>query len=89
MIYDFDGTLAPGNLQENSFIPDVGMEPEEFWEEVDDLSSSRQADPTLMYMYVMLEKARAANVSVRPEDFRKRGEEVKFFDGVEGLVRPD
>ena len=23
--YDFDGTLAPGNIQENSFIPEIGM----------------------------------------------------------------
>ena len=26
LVYDFDGTLAPGNLQENSFIPDIGMD---------------------------------------------------------------
>ena len=25
LVYDFDGTLAPGNLQENSFIPDIGQ----------------------------------------------------------------
>ena len=30
LIYDFDGTLAQGNLQETSFIPDIGMSKEEF-----------------------------------------------------------
>lgn len=25
IVYDFDGTLARGNLQETSFIPDVGQ----------------------------------------------------------------
>ncbi len=29
--YDFDGTLAPGNMQEHSFIPNLNMEKEEFW----------------------------------------------------------
>ena len=24
--YDFDGTLAPGNMQEHSFIPELGIE---------------------------------------------------------------
>ncbi|WP_200884848.1 hypothetical protein [Campylobacter fetus] len=27
--YDFDGTLAKGNIQENSFIPSVGITKEE------------------------------------------------------------
>jgi hypothetical protein len=28
--YDFDGTLAKGNIQENSFIPELGMDKETF-----------------------------------------------------------
>ena len=31
MIYDFDGTLAPGNMQEYDFIPSTGKSPAEFW----------------------------------------------------------
>ncbi len=83
VVYDFDGTLAPGNLQENSFIPDVGMKPDDFWEEVNQLAKARQADRILMYMYLMLEKARAAKISVHPDDFRERGEKIRYFDGVE------
>ena len=29
--YDFDGTLAPGNMQEYSFVKKLGMTPSEFW----------------------------------------------------------
>ena len=33
LIYDFDGTLAPGNMQERQFIPDIGMTAsEDFWD---------------------------------------------------------
>ena len=81
-VYDFDGTLAPGNLQENSFIPDVGMKPDIFWKEVNRHSKENQADPILMYMYLMLDKARAAKISVRSDDFRNRGVEISFFKGV-------
>jgi type I restriction enzyme S subunit len=34
IIYDFDGTLARGNLQETTFIPNIGMSTAEFWAEV-------------------------------------------------------
>ena len=87
LVYDFDGTLAPGNLQENSFIPDIGMKASVFWAEVDQLAKAQQADRILMYMYLMLDKARSAKISVHPEDFKKRGAKIKFFKGVEGLVR--
>ena len=89
IIYDFDGTLAPGNLQENSFIPDVGETPNSFWEEVNQRAKNEQADRILMYMYLMLEKAKVAKrkdgkigVPVRKEDFKKRGESIQFFKGV-------
>ena len=35
LAYDFDGTLAPGNMQEHSFLPDIGMSPKEFWDLAD------------------------------------------------------
>lgn len=83
IIYDFDGTLAPGNLQENSFIPAVGMTPAEFWKEARELAKKNQADPILMYMHLMLDKAHS-RIPVRKSDFEKRGKAVKFFPGVEG-----
>ncbi len=82
IIYDFDGTLAPGNLQENSFLPDIGMASKDFWQEVNHLAKKHQADPILIYMYLMLEKARS-RVPVRQDDFKKHGAGIQFFPGVE------
>ena len=82
IVYDFDGTLAPGNVQERQFIPDVGMTPDDFWAGVDRLSESHQADGTLMYMYEMLKKASEAGVPVRREDFRSGSHDIELFDGV-------
>ena len=84
IVYDFDGTLAPGNMQESQFIPDVGMTPKEFWDEVNSRAQDEQADPILMYMRLMLEKANAARVSVHRQDFKSRGGKIEFFRGVEG-----
>ncbi len=83
IIYDFDGTLAPGNVQEHQFIPDIGMRVADFWSEVNTIAKAKQADPILMYMRLMLEKAGAARISVRMEDFIQKGAGIKLFDGVE------
>ena len=73
VIYDFDGTIAPGNLQENSFIPSVGTDKDSFWREVNDLANERQADPILMYMYLMLDKAQASKVRREYQSLRRSG----------------
>ena len=33
ILYDFDNTLCTKDMQEYSFIPNLGMEAEEFWDE--------------------------------------------------------
>ena len=83
LIYDFDGTLAPGNMQERQFIPDIGMTASEFWTEVDALAQEHHADGILAYMFVMLQKARAAGRPVRREDLIAKSHEIEFFPGVE------
>ena len=83
LIYDFDGTLAPGNMQERQFIPDIGMTASEFWTEVDALAQEHDADGILSYMFVMLEKARAAGRPVKQEDLVAKSHEIEFFPGVE------
>lgn len=80
--YDFDGTLAPGNMQERDFIPAVGMTTHEFWKEVRSLSEKHEADNILVYMWLMLRRANAAQVQVRKEDFENYGKNVPLFPGV-------
>ncbi len=80
--YDFDGTLAPGNMQERDFIPNIGMTTSSFWNEVGEESKKRDADNILIYMWLMLKKAEAAEIKVRREDFKSYGESVPLFPGV-------
>ena len=48
LIYDFDGTLAPGNMQEYDFIPAVGKSNKEFWTEANTLAEEQDADMVIM-----------------------------------------
>lgn len=83
LIYDFDGTLSPGNMQEYDFIPAVGKRPEEFWHRSSEIARRHDADPILTYLYEIISSAQRAEVSLRRESFMSYGEKVKFFDGVE------
>ena len=69
LIYDFDGTLAPGNMQEYDFIPAVGQSNREFWNDANSLAEEQDADMTLTYMAKMLEAARSRKLSLRREAF--------------------
>src|SRR6185312_15593801 len=82
--YDFDGTLAPGNMQEHAFIPDeLGMEHQAFWEETKVLAREQRGDPILAYMHLMLVKARALGLELTLESWRRRGATLQLFPGVE------
>lgn len=80
--YDFDGTLAPGNMQERDFIPAVKANGPEFWREVKALAKKHEADEVLMYMGLMLKRARAHDVPIRPDDFKSYGAKLKLFNGL-------
>lgn len=81
--YDFDGTLAPGNMQEYNFIPDLNMDKGEFWQEANELAKRHDMDEVLAYMHLMLIKAKEKNIPIREEAFMKYGEKITFFEGVE------
>jgi len=81
--YDFDGTLAPGNMQEYDFIPAVGVSPREFWATAQELAERHDADTILAYMRLMLSKAADADVKVTRNAFRAFGSTITLFPGVE------
>ena len=87
LIYDFDGTLAPGNMQEYSFIKAIGKTVDEFWEESHRMADTQDADGILIYMLLMLDEARKKNISLTKESFMKFGRDVKFFPGVESWFK--
>jgi hypothetical protein len=48
--YDFDGTLAPGNMQEHSFLPSLGINAGEFWTKAKAIARENDMDEILAYM---------------------------------------
>ncbi len=84
LIYDFDGTLSPGNMQEYDFIPAVGKSNKEFWTAANILAETQDADPVLTYMARMIQEAQSKGLSLRREAFQESGRNIVYFNGVEG-----
>jgi 2-hydroxy-3-keto-5-methylthiopentenyl-1-phosphate phosphatase len=80
--YDFDGTLAPGNMQEHSFIPSLGIHNGEFWEEANQLAAKHDMDEILAYMQLMLKKAKQKGIPISKSAMCDYGKEISFFVGV-------
>ncbi len=83
LVYDFDGTLAPGNMQEQSFLPAVGTDGAKFWPGAKDRAKKHDMDEILAYMELMLERSKATEKPIKRETFKGYGKEIKFFPGVE------
>ena len=82
LIYDFDGTLSPGNMQEFGFIQAIGKDKEEFWAKNKELSERNDANGILCYMYLMIQAAKANGLSLKREAFKSLGADVELFEGV-------
>lgn len=82
LIYDFDGTLSPGNMQEFGFIQTVGKTPAEFWRLSDEIAIAGDASNVLAYMKLMFDEARAAGIKLSRREFHKFGKHIELYDGV-------
>ncbi|MCI9678641.1 MAG: haloacid dehalogenase-like hydrolase [Oscillospiraceae bacterium] len=82
LLYDFDKTLCTQDMQNYTFIPSLGMEPGSFWQEANVFGQREEMDGILAYMYMMLEKSRALNVSLTRDFLRRCGRNIDFFPGV-------
>ena len=85
IIYDFDGTLARGNMQEVTFIPSIGVEIGAFWAEAERLTKDADADGILMYMQLMIHHARANGAPITRQTLSDHGKEVALFEGLKDL----
>lgn len=87
LMYDFDKTLCGKDMQEYSFIPSIGMNPDEFWEESNQISVKHDMDRILSYMFLMIKRAKEKGVEITKDAFMKRGQDVVFLKGVKSWFK--
>ena len=80
---DFDKTFSTRDMQEYTFIPSLGLEPNEFWAQASALAAHEQMDSVLTYMYLMLDRAKRANKPLHKEMLFNCGKDIEYHPGVE------
>lgn len=80
--YDFDGTLIRGNMQENSFFPEIEISAEGFWNKVRERARNHDMDEVLAYMQLMVEEAGRAEKKFTRETLVSHGQRLDLFPGV-------
>lgn len=83
LVYDFDGTLAPGNMQEFGLLQSIGYEnPAEFWNLCDQIAKTNDAGGIAVVMYAIQTEAQRAGIRCTRDMLREFGKKVLFFPGV-------
>ena len=79
LIYDFDKTLSPRDMQEFHFLKTLGYDnPADFWKECDDFSHKHNCDGILSYMYLMVMKSE----NLTKQQLLNEGKYIELYKGV-------
>lgn len=82
LMYDFDKTLSPSDMQKYAFMAQVGTDAEHFWAECDQLARSQDMDSNLAYLYLMIQKAKAKGIVPTREWMVNLGKTVILYPGL-------
>lgn len=80
IVYDFDLTLSPHYMQEQTILPHAKIDPQEFWQSCTALIEKEGYDQELAYMKQMLDYEAIRSLS--NQDLQRMGTQLKFFPGV-------
>lgn len=82
LVYDFDGTLTPQPMQEYTVLPELGLSPRAFWDEVNAEVKRTGGDSILTYMRLLVEKIEANKAHLSRDALRKLASDIKYYPGV-------
>ena len=82
LLYDFDKTLCTRDMQEYTFIPSLGMEPDDFWGEAGVVAKREQMDSVLAYMYCMIDQSNKRGTPFTRETLLECGKHIIYHNGV-------
>ena len=80
LVYDFDKTLSPNSMQEDTVLPHLGLEPAKFWAETDRMVAEHSYEAELAWMRLLLEVDDFRKLS--NQDLQHMGLSLKYYPGV-------
>lgn len=83
MIYDFDKTLSPRDMQDYQLLASLGYaNASDFWKKVADQTKSHKMDPILSYMLSLMVEAKACGRPLNRDMWCNYGQSIEFFSGL-------
>ena len=80
--YDFDQTLAHGDMQSYGFFPKINITAKDFWEKANKASEMESIDGVLCYLKLMIDECKGHNLPLTRELLNECGKHIKYFNGV-------
>ena len=83
IMYDFDKTLCTTDMQNYDFIKNLGLSPEEFWNEAGQITNENSMDKILSYLFLMVKKCKDKNIPLTEEYLNSLGDSIVYYRGVQ------
>lgn len=84
LIYDFDKTLSPKDMQEFHLLESLGYEDaNDFWDKSNDLANSENMDRILAYLYLIAKE----NSDMTRQSLIDEGKYIKLYRGVDSWFK--
>lgn len=84
IVYDFDGTLTPGSMQNYTVLDVLGIDnPNKFWAEVEQESIKKSEEKDLVWMRKIKDlAAKKEDFALKKEIFKLRAKRIKYYKGI-------
>lgn len=85
IVYDFDKTLSPNNMQEDTIFPAYGIEKEKFWAKASELVREKGYERTIAYLRLLIQGKPFVRKPLRRNELAALGKKIKYYTGVKSL----